>query len=899
MDSDEFKEYVLLAQAGDPAFAKISREACVQAARAHYRMTWQAIHRHHDSGESGANVLLLLSEAADTMLRGAVAFGLYHVPDQNALPTRISVCALGGYGRAELSPKSDLDVCLLYSRRLTQDGKAFNNALMTFLWDMGFQIGYALHGVSEATKLAKADPAVYTTYAQARLITGSSAPFARLQQQFAELHPRDVSAILNHLRMREDATTLPEPHRDLYSPEPNIKENVGGLRDYHTALWLSQLSHGAANLEDLEELGQISSEEHLELVEALDVIWRIRNEMHFFTGKAEDQLTFALQRHVAQAFGYGGPSHEAVDRLMQDYYAAAQRIRWLLQSALRFSDQHTQMEIDFAGRSRPSRSKYTVYRGRLCAGAMDGKWFAERPARLMELMWECARRRVPLSYSLVCWVVDNLHLVHEAFRTSDVVRRYFTAICSRPLAAGLALREAAKTGLLGAYLPEFGAIQGIVRYEDFHSYPVDEHTLRAVEAIALIPRLEGAIANVLRRTLEHVRDPHLFIMAILLHDLGKASGESHVAEGVRVARAIGTRIGLTQEETGRIAFLVKHHMLMSTIALYRDTDDMNIVNTFAETMKTDERLRELLLLTYADLSAVAPNVWNDWKGALLLKLFLKAERILLGRADIMAEEDYWKLPKAEEVRACVPEALKPKVGQYLRSLGERYLIAFAPDYIARHMVCCEEAQETGLALRCDTHEETAMSEVVVCTRDRHGLFAAMAGSFASQLVDVESAALFTSLDGYVVDCFAVKDASTGRPLTANQFKAVKRVMQEVLIEGKDITHYVEESRRRLFALLQPRVPLRTRIDFDNDSSVTDTVIDIETGDRTGLLYDISTALAAMGVDIRSARIMTDARRVRDAFYVRLDNAKLQDHALLASVREGLEQAIHPKKAADE
>ena len=358
------------------------------------------------------------------------------------------------------------------------------------------------------------------------------------------------------------------------------------------------ITQGALSLDDLQRLEHISYDEYLGLVEAIDFMWRIRNEMHFHAGKQEDRLSFTMQRRLAQVFGYGGESQEAMDRLMQDYYSAAQRIRRFLHSAARLCDRHLQAEV--SENPSPSRPKFTVYRGQLAAGNLDRTWFVENPARLMQVMWECARRMVPLTYSMQSWITENLHLANDAFQGSDVVSRYFVAICSRVLQAGFVLRQAAQTGLLGAYIPEFAAIQGIIRYEDFHSYPVDEHTLRAVEALAEIPKMEGSVGSVLRKTLEHIRDPHILVMAILFHDLGKASGETHVEEGVRSAYAIGARIGLPKEDTERIAFLVKNHLLMTNIAFYRDTDNLETINKFAELMTSDERLRELFLLTYTD-----------------------------------------------------------------------------------------------------------------------------------------------------------------------------------------------------------------------------------------------------------------------------------------------------------
>ena len=894
--NNRFPELAARARAGDPAFGAVSREECVEAARRYLAQQWQAVRQKHAAGESGSNVLRRLTEIADTVVRGVVEFGMHHTGEREKLLSSVAVCALGGYGRCEMSPRSDLDVCLLYERRLSHEIKALHGYLLPFLWDMGFKTGYTVQRVSEAVKLARNNPEAYTTYAQARLLLGSNKLFARLRMQLRGLKARDLDPILRHIRKREIPEELPPQHRDLYNIEPDIKENVGGLRDFHAAQWMIMMTHGALSLDGLQRLGHLSADEYLGLVEALDFMWRVRNEMHFHTGKPKDHLDFAMQGHVARALGYGGESHEAIDRLMQDYYSAAQRIRHFLMLAARLCEQQIAARFSESPGVNRSRSRFTVYQGQLCAGTLDRKWFAENPARLMQVFWESARRAAPLSYAMQTWVRENLPLAGDAFRASDVVRRYFVAVCNLPVQAGMALRQAASIGLLQAYLPEF-AIRGIVRYEDFHSYPVDEHTLRAIEALAEIPRLNGSVGGVLRKTLEHVRDPHILVMAILFHDLGKVSGEAHLAESARTSRAICERIGMPVEDTERIVFLVEHHLLMSNIAFYRDTDNMETLNQFAQLMRTDERLRELLLLTYADLAAVGPNVWNDWKGALLIKLFLKTERIVLGRSHVV-DEEYWTLPKADEVRARLAEPLRSRAEAYLRALGERYFIAFSPDCIARHMECLEEARATGLALRCDTHEDTGMSEVVVCTRDRHGLFSEIAGGFASQLVNVEGAALFTLDDGWVVDCFTVKDAANDRPMTPAQFQDLGRVLREVILEGRDIRGYVEHSRRRLFALLQPRAPIRTRIEFDNTASATDTVIDIETGDRTGLLYDIARALSGMGVDILSARIMTDARRVRDAFYVRLNNAKIEDYATQTAIRNGLQEAILPAMTAD-
>lgn len=886
-----FTDLVDLARHEDPAFARVTTQECIGTARAYLNEGRARVRERHDAGDSGSTVVRLLSELADELLRGAFQFGLYHVPNRRSLMARVSLCAYGGYGRMQLSPHSDIDVCLLYEGRIDSNVERLNDFLVPFLWDIGFASGYTLRSVREAFELARSDTKMLTSFLEGRLVSGDPTPFARLKLLVYELRPKDLANVFAELKERQGLQRRDD--QDVYAPTPNVKESPGGLRDYHTALWLFQMAYGTHSLEEILDQGFITADESLDVAEGIDFIWRVRNELHFHAGMCEDRLTFENQRHVANAFGYRSSAQENVERFMQDYYAAAHKLRHLLRIAAR--ETHIGASTDVA-EARPRDPDFFVRDGELHAGTHDPNWFAENPSRLMSVFWECARRGVTVSRVTERRIRENLALVNDTFRSNDLVRRYFIALCNRPTHAGAALRQISQTGLLGAYLPEFAAIEGIIRYEDFHHYPVDEHTIRAIEALAELGPLDEPVMRCLHQSLEHLPDPYVLVLAILFHDLGKVSGESHVREGVEIAKSIGQRIGLTDDDIERVSFLVEHHMLMSTIGLYRDTDDPETVRHFANTMQTDERLRALFLLTYADMKAVAPNVWNEWKGALLLKLYLRSEKILLGRAEAV-DEEFWNHPKAEEARAHVDPDLRDGAIDHIRGLGERYLMAFMPDQIAAHVRCVHEAATSGLAIHGVPHAAADTTEVVVCTRDHYGVFSEIAGSFASQLIDVRSAALFTRPDGITVDCFTVADATQLRPLTDAQFEAFERVLRAVLLEKAPIGEYVELAKRRLFALLQPHVPVRTRIAFDNQSSGTHTVIDLETGDRTGLLYDIARAMTGLGLDIASARIVTDARRVRDSFYVTLNDDKIGAD-MEEAVRATLHAAIHPRPVTE-
>lgn len=893
-----FADLVRLAREDPVAFLEVPRNDCIAAARQFASEQREQVRERHAAGESGLNVVRMLTDNADRLIRGVLDFGLCSVANRQTLMSRISLCALGGYGRSELSPFSDLDVCLLYETSLDDNTRALNSYLLHFLWDLGFEVGYGIRSIQETVELAGNDLKAFTCMLESRLIAGDSTTFARLKLHLRELLASDrVSREYVASRVHSRYEGLPEEYQDLYHTEPNIKENKGGLRDFHTALWLLMMAYGPLTIDDVVAQGIITPEEHLVIVQGLDFIWRIRNELHFHAGREEDVLTYTNQKHAAKALGYGAGQEAAIYRFMQDYYSSARKLRRFLRIAAQVCDQQLSASAGVDTVIQPIHGQIVLIDGQLEAGQGDEFWFSEQPSRLMEVFWECAKHRARLSRMTDRRVTASLHLVTDAFRSSDLVRRFFLAICNRPLSAGFALRQAAHAGLLGRYLPEFATIQGRICYEDFHHFPVDEHTLRAIEALAQLDTLEGPVTGCLRKALEHLPDPYILVTAILFHDLGKVAGPVHVDESVQIARQICARIGMPEEDAERIVFLIKNHLLMTNISQYRDIDDPHIVESFTRTMKTEERLRTLFLLSYADLAAVGPGVWNDWKGALLMKLYLKAEKALLGRTEVLGEE-FWKSPKAADVRALVEPDLADDVETHIQGLGERYLSAFSPHHIAMHLRCVHDACRDDLAVRCTTHEETGMSEVVVSTRDRHGLFSKIAGSFASQLVDVNNAALFTRSDGWVVDCFTVADASRRRPLTEAQFQGVERVLRDVLLKGGDIQKHVDQSKRRLFALLQPRIPTPTRISFDNDSSRTHTVIDIETGDRTGLLYDITRAMAEAGLDIATARIVTDARRARDSFYVTLDGSKIEEEGTQTGIREILHSAIHPRTLAE-
>ncbi len=890
-----FGDLVALARTDPGAFREIPREQCLAAAKSRLDEGRATLRMHHRDGESGGTVINRVTALGDEILLGAFEFALAQTKRPDKTRRQLALVALGGYGRRQLNPFSDLDVTILRPAIRREGIERVAQFLGPFIWDLGWENSIVPRTLRESIDLAKADLRVYTGMLHARLLAGDEKLYGELRYRIGEFGPRDRPADFAALTRNVGAGSAATRRDGLYALEPNIKEGAGALRDYHQALWLLAAHFKVDSFEQASAQGLLGEEQLLEVEQALDLLWRVRNELHFQAGRREDRLTFQNEQSAACALGYTTAEARDTAPFMRDYYRAARTVLALRDAVGKAVLSQGRPQIAAASNASAD-GEFAVVDGFIEAGAGDPHWFEESPVRLMSVFWEAARQGRPLGPATLDRVTANLHLAGDTFRSNPLVRRFFVAICGRPLHAGLALRQAAHAGLLGAYLPEFAAIRDVVRYEDFHHYPVDEHTLCAIEALSRVHEIPGAVGNFLKVSLEHLSDPHILVIALLLHDLGKAKGEAHTEEGMHLARQIGQRMGLPEEDIERIAFLVLNHLAMTHIALYRDVDDADIVESFAHAMKSEHRLRTLLLLSYADLSAVGPNVWNDWKGALLLKLFLRTERVLAGHAEVAGEE-FWDHPKAAQVEQLLEESLRPRVRAHVQDLGSHYLAAFTPAAIAQHIQCVAEAEQQRVAIRISRSDDTKTTSVVICAPDHVGLFEEVSGCFASQLVDIQEANLFTLSGGTAVDCFRAVRAGRGDALTEAEMESLARVLKLVVSGQRRVESLIEESQRRVYALLHPAMPVRTEIRFDNQASRRFTVIDILSGDRTGLLYDIARAFRERGVDVSHARIVTDARRVRDSFYISCNGGKIEDRAELAAIEETVRDNILGRTAA--
>lgn len=869
--------------------AEETRTLLLDKAKNFFGKKKENIQRMHFKGAGGTAVVTRYTALVDALVRT-----VYSVATNGggALSPHALV-ALGGYGRKELCFCSDLDVMFLYERRLNKELETLNDYVLYFLWDMGFEVGHSVRSIGEALKRARSDDTILTSMLESRMIDGNESTFDRFSRRLLvqTRSARFKSVIRRWERAR--IRSYREAGDEVYHAEPNVKETAGGLRDYHTGLWIVLARFGLRSLRELFEAGLLADDQYLKLEQALDFMWRIRNQIYLEKGPPHDVLTLSRQERFAQAFGYHvSRGALSVERFMQDYYVHASELHRFFREMLRvggLSERRRREESTTRG-GKIERGLRIANR-KVYLPARDAHWFRQHPARLLEVIWYSQKQGFSLGESTIFKMKADLDLIDEQFRESPVAREYFMAILSDSERVGTSVRLMNDIGILDRYLPEFSAVKNAVRYYPFHQHPVNEHTLRALESLGAIQQLNEPGTNALKRVVAEVKEPEIVSLAILLHDLGKVEEGSHIEAGIHIAKTVGGRCALDEQQMRTLEFLIRNHLRMVQLSQYRDLEDEEVIKTFASEVGSVEKLDMLYLLTFADLYAVRRSVWSDWISALLYQLYSATQRALIHPSSSRQKHvNYWNTPKAAAVCEYVRDP--STVRKHLRLISARYLASFSPEEIAQHIQMVSSLQRCKSALRCVPVIDSSLSQVTVCTKDRPGLLADIVGTFASHQVSILSAAVFTRSDGMAIDSFYVVDGETDRRLASMKWSVVKESLQKVLRGERNVANLVRRAERSPRIAQSTMLSLRKGISIDNNVSATHTVIDIEAPDRIGLLYDIASAFFDLGLDLSVAKVATDVRQARDAFYVTdRTGRKIMDSLRIRGIRRRIEEVL--------
>ena len=851
---------------------------------------FDALKEMHAGGVSGQEAVQAHARFVDDILHALAALIAADSATDDLEPAPYVLVALGGYGRGELNPSSDIDLMVVYDGELPPFVQRLTQELLYVMWDLGLHVGHSLRSLDDCVAMARTDFPSRTSMQETRFIAGDRRLFTKFRKVLRDnVYRHDFEQFL--------ATTLAERDQRYrkygaspYIGEPNVKESAGGLRDVHTAMWLGAAKFGARTLRELTDKGLITPREQALTDAALTFLWRVRNALHLISGHKNDVLGRGLQPRIACDLGYEDEGDSlGVERFMRDYYLHARVIHRISRRLIARCQESLSRRGSAERRERQQAlaDGLVFFDGRLHLADRNPGLLRRDATRIMKVFWHLHRLGCELSLDLERAVEDSLDLVDDGFRRSPAVRDLFLDVCGNWGRVALTLSEMHELGLLGAYLPEFGALTCLVQYDVYHRFSADQHSLLAVENLEAVAPGQSAESEGAAQVFTEVEKPELLMLGMLLHDIGKAKGHGHVAKGIPLARELTARIALPPDDAAVVEFLVAHHLTMSHMAQRRDIDDPKTVTDLADVCGDAQRLRMLYLLTYADMRAVGPGVLTGWQAQILHDLYARTLKQLTAPGPARTN----RTQLADRLHAAVKDELDARsVKAHVAMVSDRYLAGTGVQRMAEHLRMLRRLEGAPLATELFHHPGLGSSDLVVVTRDVAGLFSLIAGTLAAHGINIISAQIHTRADGIAIDTFRVNDP-TGEAVTSSaHWRRTMEALGAVIAGTGSVDELLE--RRRQAGRGRREVEAAPKITIDNELSDSYTVIEVKCPDRVGLLYLITRTLSRLGLDIASARIATEIDQAYDTFYVHdRQGRKLEHPAAMDRVREGLEQAL--------
>jgi [protein-PII] uridylyltransferase len=784
-----------------------------------------------------------------------------------------ALVAVGGYGRAELHPGSDIDILILVPPDREGSIEEPLSRFITFLWDIGLEVGHSVRTIRQCVEEAENDVSIATTLFEARRLTGSSRLFRELQQAVSP----DViwdSARYFRAKLAEQERRKQRFGEAAYRLEPNVKEGPGGLRDIQMVSWISQRHFAAGSLQDLIAKGFLREGEYRELIEGQRFLWRVRFALHMLTGRREDRLLFNLQRALADTFGFSDQlGNLGVEQFMQCYFRTIgdlQRLSELLLQSFKEEIEHPETPHGEVHRIHP---RFQVRGGDL--EPIHDQVFLRYPPALLEVfhLLQTHPEVRGIRAHAMRLIRSHRHLVDAPFRRNPVCRSLFMSILRGPQGVTHELRRMNRFGILGAYLPAFGRIVGRMQFDLFHVYTVDEHTLHVVRNARRlgVPEAEHELP-LASRIYATIRSPVLLVLGALFHDIGKGRGGDHSELGALDAMHFCQHHGMSDEEAAMVSWLVRSHLLMSLTAQRRDISDPEVVLDFARAVRTQERLDLLYLLTIADIRGTNPELWNGWKDSLLKTLYHATVKVLERGLEIPPDID-------EQIGQTCSEAMgilvrrgvdEERVEEIWSEFEVEYFVRHTPDEIAWHTHALAHTRSQDLPLVLVRHDSSrGTTEIFVYTDDHARLFAKIATTLTQLGLDIVDARIITTHGAHTLDSFIVLEGMGHATDPSFRVEEIRAALRERLLQqGNGLQNVTRRTPRRL-----QNFTVATELEFSEGSPSNATRLWVRALDRPGLLSTIGCIFAEEGVSVRTARIATAGERVEDQFL--LFNARNQ------------------------
>lgn len=807
---------------------------------------------------------------------------------------RLTLLAVGGYGRGEMAPASDVDLLFLTPYKITPWAESVIESMLYILWDLRLKVGHASRTVKDCVRLAREDYTIRTSLVEVRYLAGDEALGVELEERlWSDLFKSTASDFIE-AKLAERAERHRKQGGQRYVVEPNVKEGKGGLRDLQSLFWIGKYVNRVSDPEDLVRKGLFSRSEYDTFRRAEDFLWAVRCHLHIISGRALDQLTFDMQVQVAEAMGYADRAgRRGVEHFMQDYFRHANKVGELTRIFLTAQEAaHVKTEpmlTRIFKRQKTAKPPYAIKQNRITVD--DEKAFLADKLNLLRIFEEALRTGTLIHPDAMRLVAANLGRIDADLRQDKEACGIFLDLMLKHGNPERALRRMNELGVLSAFLPEFEPIVAMMQFNMYHSYTVDEHTIQVISNLAQIEREElveslPVASGILKRGVNR----KVLYLACLLHDIGKGQDEDHSVLGARIARTVAPRLGLSKADSETVEWLVRYHLLMSDMAQKRDIADPATVRDFAKAVKTVKRLDLLTVLTVCDIRGVGPNTWNNWKAALLRALYKQTRHALENGMEALNRDN-----RSAEAKRKLREALKTWEPKDLRrETGRHYETYWQGLHVTAHVTMAKllkGLEPGGIGIELTPDPDRDATRACFAMEDHPGIFSRVAGALALVGANVVDARTYTTKDGYATSLFWIQDAD-GHPYEMSKLDRLTKMIHRTLM-GEVVANEAFRDRDKLKKRERPfRVP--TSISFDNEGSEIYTIIEVDTRDRPGLLFDLTRTLAGSNVYIANAVIATYGEQAVDTFYVKdmfglKFHSKTRQKSLERKLREAIEK----------
>ncbi len=812
-------------------------------------------------------------------------------PGNRSTAQRLTIMAVGGYGRAEMAPHSDVDIAFLTPLKKQSWPEQVIEAVLYFLWDLGLKVGHSSRSLDEMVCMAKADITIRTALLEGRYVWGDEEIYAEAAARFKTEVMAGTARDFVAQKLEERDARHKRMGDSRYVVEPNVKDGKGGLRDLHTLYWIGKYVHDVRVAADLVEAGLFTATEYRGFRRADNFLLAVRSHLHMITDRAEDRLTFDLQREVAVRMKFADRAGQSsVERFMQYYFLNAKKVGDITGIFL------AQLDEKFAARGRrflptivrrPRKLKgFRLNRGRLAVPGED--FFAEDPLRLIQLFQLADRYELEIHPHAMRLAGRDARLIDNDLRDDSKANKMFMDVLTSPRDPEAVLRWMNEAGVFGRFVPDFGRVVAQMQFDMYHHYTVDEHTIRAIGLLSKIE--EGRLEEdhpLSHAIMSKLSSRRVLYVATLFHDIAKGRGGDHSILGGEIAMNLCPRLGLSDAEAETVAWLVRNHLLMSATAFKRDLADYKTIADFAASVKSPERLKLLIVLTVVDIRAVGPSVWNSWKRQLLRTLFDATEEVLR-----LGHKEHGRKEKIAAKKADVAQLMQlPETdfARLARQLTDPYWIAEPEDIIARNIMHMQGAGETDLSIEAEFYEARGATLVTIYAADHPGLFYRIAGGIHLAGGNIIDARIHTTKSGMALDNFLVQDPQ-GRPFNeSGQIQRLKIAITDALSNRHPLVQKLDAK-----PLAHPRAEafhISPSAIIDNGASNRFTVIEVNAHDRPALLNRLARTLFELKLIVHSAHISTYGERAVDTFYVTdLLGGKLESKARIRTLENKLVEA---------